>query len=471
MLVCYFYGMIKSKFIQLYLQLNKAELRQLKEWIYSPVHNKHEGVQQLFEYLFSRRTITAVTVKKERLFKAVFVEEKFEEGKLRVVVSYALKVLKEFVGYNYAVCNVAVHEKNIIQGLKEHQMEQLALQQVEKTSNRLAKGSTSNAQTSLQQYELEVERFELIGTQQRTIQTNLPQLFEHLSDFYIISMLKYACTAVTHSNLAIQEYQIPLLDAILEGAQEHKHPIVQLYYWAYQALVVPKDKTAFEKARQLFALHFQKLNSLERYEMLLILINYCIKRLNTDAEEYSRIAFDWYQWGLENDLLLQNGQLSKFAYKNIVALGLKLKEFEWVDAFIPKYAVYLPIAIQENYQHYNRSKSLFAQGAYKQALRLLIQVEYDDVFLNMGAKIMLLKIYYEEETVDALDSLLVSFQRFLQRKSILAYHKQVYQNIIFLTRKLMDLAPYDKVGREKLRLEIEATHPLAERDWLLHQVE
>ncbi|MFT4665437.1 MAG: hypothetical protein ACI8YQ_002556 [Polaribacter sp.] len=78
-------------------------------------------------------------------------------------------------------------------------------------------------------------------------------------------------------------------------------------------------------------------------------------------------------------------------------------------------------------------------------MQLLTKVEYDDLFLNLGSKLILLKIYFETKEWDALDSLLSSFKIFLYRKTVMEYHKDNYQNITDLTRELSILGEHNRV--------------------------
>ena len=89
----------------------------------------------------------------------------------------------------------------------------------------------------------------------------------------------------------------------------------------------------------------------------------------------------------------------------------------------------------------------------------------------MNAKNMLLKIYYELDEFEALTALISSFKRFLNRKSIVAYQKQIYTNMILLTEKLIHILPNDQTKKAQLRQEIENSHPLTEKPWLLEQLE
>ena len=105
-------------------------------------------------------------------------------------------------------------------------------------------------------------------------------------------------------------------------------------------------------------------------------------------------------------------------------------------------------------------------------MQLLTQVEYNDTLMNLNAKNMLVKMFYEEDEFDALDSLLSSMRTYLTRKKVVGYHKSFITNFIKLTKKLLKTSPYNKVQIEKLRLDIMEAAPMAssEREWLLRQL-
>ena len=54
--------------------------------------------------------------------------------------------------------------------------------------------------------------------------------------------------------------------------------------------------------------------------------------------------------------------------------------------------------------------------------------------------------------------------------TLLQHHKENYLNIISITQKLLEINPYDKEDRKKLKDKIEETKALGERDWLLEKI-
>ena len=163
--------------------------------------------------------------------------------------------------------------------------------------------------------------------------------------------------------------------------------------------------------------------------------------------------------------------LSRWTFLNVVAIGLKLNEFEWIESFINERQSFLEEKYRESVSHYCRARLHFESKDYTSAMRLLNQVEYDDhILMYLSAKIILSKIYYEESEFDALDSLLESIRIYLQRKKVMGYHKSNYKNIIRYAKKLIRTNPYNTSQKQKLKKEIEEANPLTEKEWLLEQV-
>ncbi|MCP4442949.1 MAG: hypothetical protein GY810_28925 [Aureispira sp.] len=467
--------MNKSKLVQLFKVFDRQEKELLRKWMESPAHNVNGNVDKLFEYLFSRRKLTPVSTSRYKAFVYVFGQVEYDDPKMKHLMNISVFILEDFIGFLKYKKSSFFQKKALISFCREHKLEKYAKQYIDKTQKTQKKQVIQNSKYYLHQYELEEEVFEQEGTSIRRENTNLQAIFDNHYIVFMLETLRHACTAITHQNLYKLNYKIPLLEQVLLDAKQEEYlkiPALQMYYHSYMALVNSEEGVHFEELKKLLLFNKQILPPTEIKSIYIIAINYCVKRLNTGAEEYVRAVFELYQYGLANDILVnEEGELSRFAYKNIATIAIRLEEFEWSQQFMEAYTGLLKKEHQKNYRRYAQVKLFFAQKNYDKCLEELAQVEFDDLFLNIGAKTMLLKIYYEQEHFDALESLLVSFQRFLQRKTMIAYQQKIYSNMLLLVDKLMKLAYFDKKEIEVLRAEIETTNPLTERPWLLAQLD
>lgn len=464
--------MRQSKLVKLFLALDKIELRYFKKYLQSSLHHSHKESTQLFDFLLHKRSLTDISLQKTRAWHHVFGNKSYEDHKMRSLMNTSFETLKNFVGIFHTLSDEFSQRHTLIKALI--QKNQLSIAQKEWGSLRaqVEAETVHSAAHFHRQFQLESLQFELAGTQERTASNNLSQIFDHSANYFMIQTLRYACIGLSHSNVSSITYEVPLLQAILDHLSQqeaHAPPSIQLFYFTYLALA-HQDVEAFSKLKRSFSIHRDRLPVKQQHELLIMAINFCIKRLNTGDRVYAQEAFALYKEGLQNHILLENGIISRFNFKNVVSIGLMLRAFDWVESFIEQYSKALKPDYRQSYHDFNLARLRFVQGDYRQAKRMLTVLEYDDVFFNLSARMMMVKMHYEEQEWDALDALLLNFSRYLQRRSVIGYHKQVYQNFLKLARQLIQLPPNDEKAAIQLKKQMLETQPLAERDWLLKQV-
>lgn len=463
-----------SKLVRLLNTLDKLEKIKFKKWLRSPLATNHSDLRHLMDYLMSRRVFTDRNLHKEKVFIAVYGAQKYEDAKLRHLMSLGVSLLEEFVR-NFLINNRPNYtEINQANWYKERQLPKLAQQQLRRTTASLAASSTRDEQYFYESMLLEEAKFSLQGRNERLGGNNLEAIHQYRTLFFVIATLKYACIGASHQNLKQTDYSVPMLNNILAQVEEGQYAEqvgVQLYYNAYKMLKsVEEAELYFLALKQLLFESNQAVSEKDYRVLFLYAINYCIKRLNSGDTAYIRESFEWYKMGLARSILIENGSLSPFTYKNQVALGLRLGEFEWVATFIEDYSHYLIPEYRRVYIPYCRARLLFAKGDYPAAMQLLSTVEFDDVFMNLDARVMLLKIYWEIQELEPLDALLNSFTSYVRRQKLLGYHKQNYEHIIRYAKSMLQLPSYDKNKKIALIEAIEKAKPLTEKQWFLDKL-
>lgn len=466
--------MYQSKLLQLYTCFDSQELEALHKWVNSPLHNKDPKVQQLILYLSSRRQITTTSVNKKRLFKALYPNQKYNDQQWRRLVSKTVQCLEKFVQFWMSKKDAIQEQQQLLFFLQQRQRPKLAQQQARKVAQLLDEQIIQTSSHYHQHYQLKKATFEADANQARMVATNLQGIINDFSTAFMIETLQLACTTYSHQSLYKTAYDMPFLPQVLEQVQQFPYResiALQLYAKAYWSLVAHQDAHHFEDFKAYLLLHAAVLSPEEQRSLYTMAINYCVRHINSnESQHYMQQVFELYQQGLSNEILLPNGQLSRFTYKNIAAVGLRLGQYDWVAIFIKDYGPYLEESYRDNYYHYNLCKWYFAKGEYDKALERLVQVEYDDLFLNLDAKTTLMKIYYETKNFGPLEAFFHSFGIYLQRKDIMGYHRKNYQHILRLTKKLLSLPAYDKTAQAALHKSILETQPLTERPWLLQQL-
>lgn len=455
--------------------LSKKEQRELRKWLASPAHNQREDVPALYEYLITGDHLdNEKSLQKEKLFNKIFPKDAFDDARFRQTVHFLTKALEEFLIVG-ELTEDEVRARIALASVFRRRKQDKPLQKALKNAqDALHANPNRNDRYFRNDYLLQLEFYTSMEDKQRTTQMNLQEVSDALETNFIIEKLRQTCRMVSHEAVYKAGYDTGLLEAVLQHVEKGaglQIPAVATYYYIYRAITQKENTEFFDRLKAQIQQHSHIFPHSELREIYLHALNYCIGRMNAGVQPFVREAFELYRRGFEEKILIENEMVSRWTYLNVVLIAIRLKEFKWAGTFIENYKQFLEHRYRDNFVHYCQARLLYEQKNYNAAMRLLVQVESDDILINLNAKSMLLKMFYEEEELDALESLLESMRTYLQRKDVIGYHKANYQNIIRFTKKLIRVTPHSKEEKTKLRQEIQNANPLTEKEWLLKQLE
>lgn len=463
-----------SRLLEIFLCLNKKEVRELRKFVNSPFHNQREDVIQLFEYL-SRyvRNSQHISLEKENIFRHLFPGEAFDEKKIRYTMSFLFKAVETFLAYQAFTADPFLSQKASLQAIRKKGANRLFDKAYAIALENLEKQTFRHQEYHLQQFQLQQEWYLFKSTQSRGAPLGLAASSHQLDQFFIANKLKHAALALTHQRVNQSHFIPDLLDAVmqqLENKTYFESPAVLIYYHCLKLLLEEDALPYFTTLRSLIKKHHHQFPTRDLQDIYTFALNYCIKRLNAREGFFNREAFELYQEGLAQNVFFEYGMLSRFNYKNIVALGLGIEAYDWVANFIEQYKPFLDKTFRESTYCFNLALLHYKRQDYTEAMRLLQKVGADDVLNNLNARRMLVRIYFDQGQLEPLYSLLDSFQNYIYRKKELGYHRELYLNFIKFTRRLLQVDKYSPDQLQRLRTEIEETKNVAEKVWLLGQL-
>lgn len=463
--------MSDNKLFSLLRSLQGVEKRELHHFLASPFFNQRADVLSLWHFLLEKDSEGLTDIRKETLFAAIYPNKSFDEQQLRYLFTFLREKIEWFLAYREldqspALSDLALAKTYRKKGLEKHFRQ--AIRRTDKTISKMPDG----LEKKQVMFFLDFEKYFFSEQQKRVRESHLQAVHDSFDRYIIIGKLRLACHMAAHQAVVKTNYDNSFLPFLLNWLKDHpllKEPIICIYYHCYWALT-NNEESHFLLFRQQLATGVQEFDPKEARELLLMAINFCIRQVNAGKQHFITTAFDLYKLGLQNKLLLENGQLTRFTYKNIVALGLGLKAYDWVRAFIEEWQPFLEDRFRESMHCFNLAKLHFTQKNYAAAMPLLAQVDDADFLLMLDAKVLLLKMYFEQKEWDALDSLLASFRTFLRRKKQIGYHKEHYKSLLRYTSKLLKMNVFSKDKRVKLRQEIMQNETVLEKQWLLEQL-
>jgi hypothetical protein len=469
-----------SRLLELLRTFSPAELTAFGKYLRSPYHNLREDVVLLFGYFFEKKEARRSGVfEKQTVFKAIFPKEKYDEKRLAYTVSFLLQLAQNFLVINELKSeNDAAFQLRLAKSLRRRGLERHYETTLKKAGDALETQPHRHLDYHYLSHLLHLERYESGARERRTASRHFQELADAGDLFFIANKLRQSCTALMHKAVSEANLRLELLDEVLAQVERQnltQVPAVGVWYFGYRALSEAEPRAWFGQLREAMRAQVGRFPKAEMREVSTLAVNCCIRQINTGRGAREQAfwlgqVFEIYREGLDNQVFIENGALSRFTYNNIANAGLGLKAFDWVEEFLTKYKDLLEPRHRESAYLFNLASLHFRKPDYGRALELLTQAEFYDVLHNLDARRMLLRIYFDLGELTALDSLLDSFTIFLRRHKDVGYLRQNYLNLIRLTKKLRQIPAGGHAARERLRREIEETKGLAEREWLLGKV-
>lgn len=461
--------MEQSRLYQAVRQLKKRDFEQFSKWLQSPYHNQDQALCRFWEYLTEVHLYLQLAPEKEKAFAKAYPNRAYQAQQMRLLMSRLYKQLEYYLAWREMELEGNPFKHYLAKALRKRKLwghfKRVVQQSLEDLNGKQYRNATYY-NTLLQ---LQEEAHNLRSANDPTDVSLLHQMAQSMDQAYLIQRLRQSCLLLAHSSVYQSEVQDGLLETILPQINDTdllSTPGIKLYYNCYQMLKQLGEDTYFLLFQQSLFEHGQLVSPTELRDLYLLAINHCVRRVNDNKSAYYQQLYMLYQKGLETGALIENKILSRFTYHNIVTTGLRINEYEWVDQFIRNYQSHLERPYRESSYSFCRAHLLFHQKEYDEALLLLQKANYRDLLLNLGAKTLQLKIYYETEATDLLEAHLDAMANYIRRKKVIGYHRTNYLNIIRYTRKLLSSNPYEHTSIKDLIDAINKEKTLTEKGWL-----
>lgn len=468
--------MKKSKLLAVFNALPTAELRAFPAFVRSPYFNGRADVEALADFLLKQRLARSPVYQKERVWAAIFPEKAFHDGDMRTLMSRSVKVLEAFLAWRELEKSPVRQGIFLAKGYSAIGSTDFSQTALASAKQILEAAPLRNTAFQRDRFDLEFEHFRVLGSSKRSQEIDLRPLASALDTWYFTEKLIARCGELTQQAVVKTDYEAGLTDAIL--AEIERQPALlddvalRMAYTWYKAMTDADGERFFRELRALLRESQATFSPEEVRGIAVAACNFCIRRWNAAGEmRFAREGFDLYREGIELGWLVVDGQLSHFTFINAVALGLRLGEFAWAEAFIEAQREKLPPKQRHNTSVFCRARLRYEQGNHAAAQRLLVEYEPDDPYHFLISRTLLLKMYVEQNETDALDSLLEALRQYLRGKEHLGYQKTYFETVARLARQLLHLKPGDRSAAEKLREGIASLNVVSDREWFLRMLE
>jgi hypothetical protein len=459
------------KIVQLLQACTPEELPALRRFVESPYFNRHTWLAELLDYLLERRHALE-EIDPGHAFAVVLPGQPYDDKRWRYMLSDLGVLIERF----WTIEHYESDERRVLPDrmalASERGIDKMYRQTERRVIDLLEGHDTRNsaffefALKSSEQAYLHFTRQKL-----RRYDPGLQAVSDNLDRFYYLQKLRFAVAMLENRQILQGDYQTGISASWLqhlEAADFFGEPLIRLYHAALRAQEDENDETLFENLRTMLVDQERSMPVDDLRSVYQLAINYCARKIRQGKDAFVSEALELYNDGIERKLFSDAGHLSPWAFSNVIKLALRLKRFDWIEEFIQKYGPDLAEDFRQNVLHYNLAELYFYTNRYDEAQQALHKVAMNDLIYYLGARVLLVKIYFETREINALLSLLSAFIAFLKRnREISSNLKQTYLN--FCTT-VFQLSKPEIKNLERLRENIRTTPLLTDREWLLNML-
>ena len=473
--------MIENKLLKLLKTLSQKELIRFEDFVKSPYFNSHKQVISLFEYLknYAPEFDNSKKLEKSYIYGQLYKSKAYDDNFFASIISKLLKLLEDFLAYEAFNEKIGEKELLILHNMRKRKLEKhfrAYEKQLEKQLFDHVQQSADNHYLSMQFAEEQDKWFIEQGGRVHHIALQLQS--DRLDLYYLIEKLKIACDMLNRNRVTNATYVCNWINEIYQIAESesitNENQLLSAYHLTY-AMLSERSEDKYLKLRQFLE---NNLNYISREDLISLYgyaLNFCIGLVNSGKLMYFSEILVLYKSMLKEDLLLIEGFLPAWEYKNIVTAALRSNDLEWAENFLETYKSKLEASQQENAYTYNLASFYFECSRYKEALRLLHNVVFVNPTYHIGAKIIQVKIFIESGDWETALSALEAFAAYIRRnKEIAEYQKKSNLNFIAASKSLVQLVSMSEWKADNKLIALKNAHntkienlsPLPSVDWL-----
>lgn len=477
--------MKSTKIYQVLDSLSVYELNRFGKFVQSPYFNQNQSLIRLYEQLIpSLKRKEQSDLDKILVWTQIFGDEAYDDARFRKLSSELLRLYEQFLAQEIYDNNPLHQANNLIEGISKKKIDKL-YNSVVSSVNRLSERQLEKpASYYFYQYQLEKSQYNLTSEFEKQFKKkvkfgdlNIEETAKNLDIFYLGEKLKLFCMLLSWQDVTNISGTLLFMDEIIMHVEKFdysQYPPVAIYYQIYKSYVEPDREEHFFKLKELINMYIHLFPIEEAKDIFGSAHNFCIRRINIGQNEFVRQNFDLYKEAIEKGILFYNGQIPPITFRNIVMSANILNEYEWAENFIQLHKDKLDAKFRENAVAYNSALIAWGKKDFNKVVRLLQNVEFNEIFYDMNSKLMLVTTYYDTDEIEPLHSLLESFKIFVYRnkKLLTSAQQAMLLDYIKFVRKLLAFNPGQKEKADRLLQDINASKiSVTMKQWLLEKVE
>jgi len=305
---------------------------------------------------------------------------------------------------------------------------------------------------------------------------NAQTVNETLDIHYILTKINIFTKLLPLKNMYEKDYDtssFDILESLIQLPQFANHPILRIYYTAFQTLRFPSDISHFKKLCTLLENDGQHIAAPDLYRLYCLCTNYCIEKITSGHLDFHEDMYHLYRKIEEEDLFLLEDNVKIALLRNTVNIALSVGEDDWAEYVIEKYKDKIAPHLRKSVYQYCRALLAFQRKEYDDTISHLSQVQGINNTFDIGVKFVLMKTYYEydKDFCYGTEQMFRSFKAYIKQHRVLSKsRKEACINFTNILTNLYRIKHEEgKANLIKIAGKIQQYDPIVEKHWLLEK--
>ena len=478
--------MRKTYLVELLSKLSSKQMRELSDFVKSPFFNRNESVEKLFEYLrVNHPDFKEAKTEKEFIYKKLFSPSEYNDSFMRMIIFKLTETVEQYLAYIDMKESKASEKLHLVNRLLELGMDKGAGKIISAIEKQLDSGKPETGKHFYTKFSIEKFKHIIYSRSYRPLtikdkpDDTLLEESNSLTSYFLISILQRYRYLLNKSYTVNSNYELDFLPDILNFLESagKKYLEIKLILLLYKQILLLKDNSREDllvEIKNELCDDSIPLDDSERREGLTVIVNLCIDKGYSGREEFYRYILEIDKYLISKNLYnrVKGGYFESEMFMNVVTIGLRTGDTEWVSRFIENNYKKLSPESRDSVYNFTYAKLYFKTRELEKAQHYIARVSYTDLHLKINARITSIMIQYELGNIEEVLMQIENFRKYIQKDKLLSGgHKKITSNFIKFASAVCKARYSAKVNLTKLKEEIENCDMMSNRKWLMEKTE
>lgn len=443
------------KHLDILKSLNNSELKKLNKYIESPYFNESRIVRDIHKYFsLMIKSDTDENYSKELLYEIIYPNEKFNESRLRKMISLYTHQLENFLVYHEFSGEADNQNLLLMRSLRNRNLRKILGPLIESTISTARKRKVRSYDDYVYLLKLQDEEYSytsssITGEDKKEWFNDQMRKFAEVTELSIVASTLSAIQVVHYHNVSVEDIdrEIFMKDEVLNRIENSKELNYKKdYHYIYSKYLIVKiilDRTN----KQLFkdALGYLTVNEKRFAEGFVFYALTSLYILATDQvtyghKDFSHILVDIFTAMDRDNILGMQPELHYIFFIEMTNACIYCDQAFLAEKLVKTYSSLIDPLFRKSCVNICKALICSSKKNYAEALKSISKIEYPAFFLYMEAKILQSKIFFLQGDIESVYSLTETVGQYFRRSKDLPSseetlsYRRFFENLRKLTK-------------------------------------